>query len=180
MSFVYIMSYCIKFPVDNPRYSSDCLLSVMFWFIVWVVTQQMSPLFNSREDSTESWATPAHKKQQAANSPMCQQTFWLRNFTSIIFFMCIILLNHNHKKSQGKIFIYFFVQYFSSVLIFSHRKYKLDIKESRRSVSKMRMATEVCKHTLSTLENAQVSIDSLHEGVDFHSSVSRQVESPTK
>lgn len=62
MSFVYIMSYCIKFPVDNPRYSSDCLLSVMFWFIVWVVTQQMSPLFNSREDSTESWATPAHKK----------------------------------------------------------------------------------------------------------------------
>lgn len=54
-----------------------------------------------------------------------------------------------------------------------YKKYKLDIKESRRSVSKMRMATEVCKHTLSTLENAQVSIDSLHEGVDFHSSVSR-------
>nr|XP_022296778.1 heat shock 70 kDa protein 14-like [Crassostrea virginica] len=53
------------------------------------------------------------------------------------------------------------------------KKYKLDVKESRRSVNKLRMATEVCKHTLSTLENAQVSIDSLHEGVDFHSSVSR-------
>lgn len=68
---------------------------------------------------------------------------------------------------------FYFVQYSYSILIIYHRKYKLDIKESRRSVSKMRMATEVCKHTLSTLENAQVSIDSLHEGVDFHSSVSR-------
>lgn len=57
--------------------------------------------------------------------------------------------------------------------LFYNRKYKLDVKESRRSVNKLRMATEVCKHTLSTLENAQVSIDSLHEGVDFHSSVSR-------
>ncbi|XP_062616552.1 heat shock 70 kDa protein 14-like [Saccostrea cucullata] len=54
-----------------------------------------------------------------------------------------------------------------------YKKYKLDIKESRRSLNKLRMATEICKHTLSTLENAQVSIDSLHEGVDFHSSVSR-------
>jgi molecular chaperone DnaK (HSP70) len=54
-----------------------------------------------------------------------------------------------------------------------YKKYKLDVKESRRSINKLRLATEVCKHTLSTLENAQVSIDSLHEGVDFHSSVSR-------
>lgn len=35
------------------------------------------------------------------------------------------------------------------------------------------MATETCKHTLSTLGSAHCAVDSLHEGVDFHSNVSR-------
>lgn len=69
MTFGYIMPYCM-FPVVDPHYSSDWLLSVMFWFIAWVGTRQTSPLFTSRVDSTGSWATPAHKKLQAANSPM--------------------------------------------------------------------------------------------------------------
>ncbi|KAJ8302030.1 hypothetical protein KUTeg_021017 [Tegillarca granosa] len=54
-----------------------------------------------------------------------------------------------------------------------YRQYKLDVKESRRSFTKLRMATETCKHTLSTLGSAHCSVDSLHEGVDFHSNVSR-------
>lgn len=64
------MPFCIKLPVVDPQYRSDWLLSAMFWFIAWAGTQQMSPLFTSREDCTESWATPAHRKLQAANSPM--------------------------------------------------------------------------------------------------------------
>ncbi|KAK3103879.1 hypothetical protein FSP39_022624 [Pinctada imbricata] len=54
-----------------------------------------------------------------------------------------------------------------------YRQYKLDVKESKRSLNKLRQATEICKHTLSTLGNAQYSIDSLHEGVDHHGNVSR-------
>ena len=55
----------------------------------------------------------------------------------------------------------------------SCRKYKLDVKESRRSLNKLRLAAETVKHTLSTLGNAQCAVDSMFEGVDFHSQVSR-------
>ncbi|XP_060070473.1 heat shock 70 kDa protein 14-like [Ylistrum balloti] len=54
-----------------------------------------------------------------------------------------------------------------------YRQYKLDVKESRRSLSKLSVAAERCKHTLSTLGNASCAVDSLFEGVDFHNSVSR-------
>jgi len=37
------------------------------------------------------------------------------------------------------------------------------------------MATDVCKHTLATLNNALFTVDSLFEGVDFHNNVSRYV-----
>ncbi|OWF38450.1 heat shock 70 kDa protein 14-like [Mizuhopecten yessoensis] len=53
------------------------------------------------------------------------------------------------------------------------RQYKLDVTESRRSLSKLNMAAERCKHTLSTLDNASCAVDSLFEGVDFHNNVSR-------
>lgn len=131
-------------------------------------------LFNFREDFIEFWVIFVYKKQQVVNLLMYQQIFWFRNFISIIFFICRILLNYNYKKFQGKIFI--FVQYFFLVLIFFYRKYKLDIKESRRLLSKMRMVIEVCKYILFILENVQVFIDLLYEGVDFYSSVFRQVE----
>ena len=49
------------------------------------------------------------------------------------------------------------------------------MKESRRSLNKLRLAAETVKHTLSTLGNAQCAVDSLFEGVDFHSQVSRYV-----
>lgn len=54
-----------------------------------------------------------------------------------------------------------------------YKKYKLDVKESKRSLNKLRLTAETVKHTLSTLGNAQCAVDSLLEGVDFHSQVSR-------
>lgn len=54
-----------------------------------------------------------------------------------------------------------------------YKKYKLDVKESRRSLKKLRLEAENVKHTLSTLGNAQCAVDSLFEGVDFHCQVSR-------
>ena len=54
-----------------------------------------------------------------------------------------------------------------------YRQYKLDVKESKRSMAKLKIATEGCKHTLSTLGNARCAVDSLYEGVDFNNNMSR-------
>lgn len=53
------------------------------------------------------------------------------------------------------------------------RKYKLDPHESRRSLAKIRSAATNCKHILSTLPSTQLYIDSLMDGVDFNTQMSR-------
>ena len=52
-------------------------------------------------------------------------------------------------------------------------KWKLDLRESRRSFSKLMSAAEDCKHVLSTLNTAHCFVESLHEGVDLSTNVSR-------
>ena len=53
------------------------------------------------------------------------------------------------------------------------RKYKLDPHESRRSLAKIRTAAANCKHILTTLPSTQLYIDSLMDGVDFNTQMSR-------
>lgn len=53
------------------------------------------------------------------------------------------------------------------------RQWKADITESKRAVAKLRNACENCKHVLSRLNSASLSVDSLYEGIDFHHSISR-------
>jgi len=53
------------------------------------------------------------------------------------------------------------------------RKTRLDPFENKRSKAKMWNATEVSKNVLSTLNSAKCSIESLCDGVDFNSSVTR-------
>ncbi|KAK3612027.1 hypothetical protein CHS0354_021703 [Potamilus streckersoni] len=50
---------------------------------------------------------------------------------------------------------------------------RCNILENHRSMAKLHRAAETCKYSLSTLDNSQCSVDSLHEGLDFNSSVSR-------
>ncbi|XP_037949932.1 heat shock 70 kDa protein 14 [Teleopsis dalmanni] len=53
------------------------------------------------------------------------------------------------------------------------RKYKLDPHESRRSIAKIRNAAMNCKHILTTLPSTQIYIDSLMDGIDYSSQMSR-------
>ena len=53
------------------------------------------------------------------------------------------------------------------------RKYKLDPMENRRSIAKLRGAAEICKHVLSTMQSAHCFAESLVDGVDLSSNVSR-------
>ncbi|XP_077984391.1 heat shock 70 kDa protein 14-like [Glandiceps talaboti] len=53
------------------------------------------------------------------------------------------------------------------------RKWKCDIHDSKRSVSKLHSACETCKHVLSTMQSATVSVDSLYDGFDFNCTISR-------
>ena len=53
------------------------------------------------------------------------------------------------------------------------RKYKMDPRESKRGKMKLKINAENVKHVLSTLDNANCYIESLHEGVDFNANVSR-------
>merc|ERR1712142_390893 len=53
------------------------------------------------------------------------------------------------------------------------RKYKKDISDNKRAVRRLRTACERAKRTLSSSTQASIEIDSLFEGVDFYTSVTR-------
>eukprot|EP01024_Parvocaulis_polyphysoides_P024571 TRINITY_DN2247_c1_g2_i1.p1 TRINITY_DN2247_c1_g2~~TRINITY_DN2247_c1_g2_i1.p1 ORF type:complete len:675 (-),score=181.39 TRINITY_DN2247_c1_g2_i1:157-2118(-) len=60
----------------------------------------------------------------------------------------------------------FFVQEFK-------RKYKKDISDNPRSLRRLRTACERAKRTLSSSAQAAIEIDSLYEGIDFFTSITR-------
>jgi len=53
------------------------------------------------------------------------------------------------------------------------RKFKFDITPNMRAVRRLRTACERAKRTLSSATQASIEIDSLHEGVDFYTSITR-------
>ena len=53
------------------------------------------------------------------------------------------------------------------------RKHKLDISENKRSVRRLKTACEKAKRTLSSSSTANLEIDSLYEGIDFFTNITR-------
>ena len=53
------------------------------------------------------------------------------------------------------------------------RKHKKDISENKRSVRRLQVACETAKKTLSSSTNAAIEIDSLFEGIDYNSVITR-------
>ena len=53
------------------------------------------------------------------------------------------------------------------------RKYKKDLRESDRAMRRLQTACEKAKRTLSSSTQATVEIDSLYEGIDFYTSITR-------
>ena len=53
------------------------------------------------------------------------------------------------------------------------RKHKKDMSDNKRAVRRLRTACERAKRTLSSSSQASVEIDSLFEGIDFYTSVTR-------
>ncbi|XP_050404723.1 heat shock cognate 71 kDa protein [Patella vulgata] len=53
------------------------------------------------------------------------------------------------------------------------RKHKKDISENKRAVRRLRTACERAKRTLSSSAQANVEIDSLFEGIDFYTTITR-------
>merc|ERR1712173_200441 len=53
------------------------------------------------------------------------------------------------------------------------RKHKKDLSQNKRAVRRLRTACERAKRTLSASAQANIEIDSLYEGVDFYTSITR-------
>ena len=53
------------------------------------------------------------------------------------------------------------------------KKNKMDIKKSKKSMTKLKKYCEQAKRTLSSSTQAHIEIDSLYEGVDFNTTISR-------
>lgn len=53
------------------------------------------------------------------------------------------------------------------------RKYKKDLTSNKRALRRLRTACERAKRTLSSSTQASIEIDSLFEGVDFYTSITR-------
>ena len=53
------------------------------------------------------------------------------------------------------------------------RKYNKDVKKNARSIRRLRTACERAKRTLSSSTEASIEIDSLYEGIDFYTKITR-------
>ena len=53
------------------------------------------------------------------------------------------------------------------------RKYKKDLSANKRSLRRLRTACERAKRTLSSSTQASIEIDSIFEGIDFYTSITR-------
>ena len=53
------------------------------------------------------------------------------------------------------------------------RKHKKDIKGNKRALRRLRTACERAKRTLSASAQTNIEIDSLFEGIDFYTSITR-------
>ena len=53
------------------------------------------------------------------------------------------------------------------------RKHKKDITSNKRALRRLRTACERAKRTLSSSAQASIEIDSLFEGIDFYTSITR-------
>ena len=62
------------------------------------------------------------------------------------------------------------VEYFAEEF---KRKHKKNIQDSKKSLRRLRTACEHAKRTLSSSNTASIEIDSLHEGIDFFTSITR-------
>ena len=62
------------------------------------------------------------------------------------------------------------VEYFSDEF---KRKFKKDLRENKKSLRRLRTACERAKRTLSSSTTAAIEMDTLYEGIDFNSSITR-------
>ncbi|KAG7280184.1 hypothetical protein CRUP_037768 [Coryphaenoides rupestris] len=53
------------------------------------------------------------------------------------------------------------------------RKFKKDIGQNKRALRRLHTACERAKRTLSSSSQASIEIDSLYEGTDFYTSITR-------
>lgn len=53
------------------------------------------------------------------------------------------------------------------------KKYKMDISDNKKAVNKLRSASEECKRLLTTMNTTKVTVESLYDGIDFSSNMTR-------
>ena len=49
----------------------------------------------------------------------------------------------------------------------------MDMTDNKRSMAKLRAASELCRQSLSSLNTASATVESLYDGMDFQSNMSR-------
>jgi heat shock 70kDa protein 1/2/6/8 len=74
------------------------------------------------------------------------------------------------SRLGGSDLTYKLVEYFAEEF---ERKYKKNIKENKRAMSRLKAAAETAKRTLSSASTATIEIDSLYEGIDYSSTITR-------
>jgi L1 cell adhesion molecule like protein len=70
----------------------------------------------------------------------------------------------------GEDFDHLLMQHFMSEF---KRKHKIDLSENKRSVRRLKTACEKAKRTLSSSSTANLEIDSLYDGIDFFTNITR-------
>jgi len=82
------------------------------------------------------------------------------------------ILYSSSEKMGGKAYDQKLTEHFAKEF---ERKNKAEIRSNAKALSKLRFVAENTRRTLSNSPAAQISVESLHDGVDFHSSINRSM-----
>ena len=83
----------------------------------------------------------------------------------LVFFLLILRVGFSGEDFDNRMVNHFTAEF--------KRKHKKDITDNKRAVRRLRTACERAKRTLSSSTQASIEIDSLYEGIDFYTTITR-------
>jgi len=123
-------------------------------------------------------AVLAYLDKNGEEDTLCDKNILIADLGGRSFKSCLVknsygiitVLSQDECQVGGKDFDNILINYFKNEF---KKKNHIDIDDNKRALTKLRLASEKTKRTLSRTNSTTCSVDSLAEGIDMHSTVNR-------
>ncbi|KAL6618258.1 actin-like ATPase domain-containing protein [Neocallimastix californiae] len=123
-------------------------------------------------------AVLAYQDKDGEENTLCDKNILIADLGGRSFKSCLVknsygiitVLSQEECPVGGKDFDDILINYFKNEF---KKKNHIDIEDNKRALTKLRLASEKTKRTLSRTNSTTCSVDSLAEGIDMHSTINK-------